>query len=151
MKIHNLRSFLCFIFFFNLLYQRVTTSFTVTTAGPAGAPTGASYGATLTTQAFVAGDRGCQPILAAGAIIVIGAAAAGVGQLTTQQMTIGSWAASTQTGLLNDLWALQTNLCNVNGGCCYSNYCNPATKTVFNPVNLALALVFSLISYVAIF
>jgi hypothetical protein len=75
-----------------------------------------------------------------------------VAQSTTVQMTLGS-AATTATaiGMLNDFLALHSNLCSVYGTCCYSNNCNPATKTVFNPINLALTLVFSLISYVAIF
>ena len=80
-----------------------------------------------------------------------GAAIAGAVQSTTAQMQLGSAASATAGALLNDFMALQTNLCNVYGTCCYSNNCNPATKTVFNPVNLALTLVFSLISYVAIF
>ena len=88
-------------------------------------------------------------MLAAGAIA--GTAATGVAQTTTVHMTIGSLAGSTTTGMLNDLWALQWNLCGVYGTCCTSTNCNPTTKTVFNPINLALTLVFSLISYVAIF
>ncbi len=116
--------------------------------------TGVLYGVSATTQAFVAGDRGCLPVLAAGALG--GPAAAGTNQATNAQMTLGSagtTATATTVGVLNDLLALQSNLCSVNGGCCYSNLCNssPATKTVFNPINLALTLVFSLISYVAIF
>jgi hypothetical protein len=88
-------------------------------------------------------------MLAATAIIT--SAQTGVAQSTTAQMTLGSLAGSTQTGILNDVGALHSNLCNVYGTCCYSNNCNPASKTVFNPVNLALTLVFGLISYVAIF
>ncbi len=110
--------------------------------------TGVIYGATVTSQAFVAGDRGCLPVLAG---TIIAAAATGSNQATNAQMVLGGASTATTAGVLNDLLALQSNLCSVYGGCCYSNYCNPATKTVFNPVNLALTLVFSLISYVAIF
>jgi len=88
-------------------------------------------------------------VFVAGAIA--GTAATGVAQATTVQMTIGSLTGSTTTGMLNDYWALQSNLCSVYGSCCYSNLCNPATKTVFSPVNLAFALVFSVLSYLAIF
>ena len=68
-------------------------------------------------------------------------------------MILGGASGATVASVLKDLLALQSNLCSVYGGCCYSNLCNssPATKTVFNPANLALTLVFSLISYVAIF
>jgi hypothetical protein len=98
----------------------------------------------------VSGDKGCLPILAAGAIA--GTAVTGVAQAIAVQMTLGSAASgATTTGLLNDMFALQSSLCNVYGSCCYSNNCNPATKTVFNPIYLTITLVLSLISYVAIF
>ena len=113
--------------------------------------TGILYGVSATTRAFVSSDRGCLPVLAA-AVIGTGAGT-GVDQTTGLQMVLGFATTATVAGVLNDLSALQSNLCSVNGVCCYSNLCNssPATKTVFNPANLALTLLFSLISYVAIF
>ncbi len=116
--------------------------------------TGVTYGApvTATAQAFVAGDRGCLPTLAAG---LLGGTniVAGTNQATTVQMILGYAVTGTTVGVLNDLWALQSNLCSVYGSCCYTNNCtpSPAPKTVFNPINLALTLVLSLISYVALF
>ena len=39
-------------------------------------------------------------------------------------MLLGSQASSTLGGLLNDLFSLQNNLCNVYGKCCLTNICN---------------------------
>jgi len=39
-------------------------------------------------------------------------------------MLLGSQASSALGGLLNDLFSLQNNLCNVYGKCCLTNNCN---------------------------
>jgi hypothetical protein len=92
----------------------------------------------VASQAFVANDRGCLPILATTAST--GAGVTGASQSTTTQMTLGSLTGSTLGSILNDVNALQSSLCVTYGTCCYSNNCNPASRIVYNPLSLIAAL-----------
>ena len=47
--------------------------------------TGVTYGASATSQAFVAGDRGCLPIIAGGHFPAVAGAVTGTNQGTTAQ------------------------------------------------------------------
>jgi len=76
---------------------------------------------TTTSQAFIANDRGCLPALIDGALA---GNIAGTDQSTTAQLLLGSQAAGTSTGVLQDLLALTDNLCLRYGTCCSTDLCN---------------------------
>ncbi len=93
---------------------------------------------------FSAGEKGCIPALAAGAL-----GAAGVDgqvQSTTVPLLLGSQATTgTSTGVLQDYLALYNNVCITNGICCYTSLCNNSYKFSFNAIVLGFALMLSLI------
>lgn len=83
---------------------------------------GVVYGAVSTSQAFIVGDRGCMPSFSS--LVNPGVAAPGVSQSLLTPMIFGSTASSTLGGLLNDLFAIRNNLCNLYGKCCTKPVCN---------------------------
>ena len=141
----HLNTFFLFVLKLNLkeinCFQKVITSFTAVSTSS----TGASYGPqNISSQKFVANDRGCLPTLAAGSLSLIGPID-GVPQTTQQQMTLGSTSTnSTSEGVINDYNTLVSNLCNIYGTCCYKQICNRANKMISNE-NIFSLLVFYLI------
>jgi len=66
---------------------------------------------------------------------------AGTDQSTTAQLFLGSQAAGTSTGVLQDYLALSDSLCLRYGTCCNTDLCNTGSnKYSFNPFNLFLVL-----------
>jgi hypothetical protein len=62
-------------------------------------------------------------------------------QSTTVQMLLGSQAATSATGVLQDYLALSDSLCLRYGTCCNTDLCNTGSnKYSFNPFNLFLVL-----------
>ena len=61
---------------------------------------------------------------------------AGTDQSTTTQLFLGSQAAGTSTGVLQDYLALSDSLCLRYGTCCHTDLCNGSNKYSFNSFNL---------------
>lgn len=117
----------------NIFLKKIINAFSGTSTTSGG---GITYypSQTTFTQAFIAGDRGCVPVLDSG---VFSGSTTGTQQTTLAQMKLGNDGNSATTNLVfNDWFTLIWNVCTNHGVCCFTNLCNSSIKLSLSRFNL---------------
>jgi hypothetical protein len=121
---------------FKIFSKKIITPFT----GTSTITNGISYYPSITTvnQAFIAGDRGCVPVL--DSTVLTTSSVIGTQQTTSSQMKLGNQGTTTKVGVFNDWYSLLTNACYNYGTCCFTNLCNRTQKFSSSFFNLSLMM-----------